>query len=233
MIKIKIAELIIGIDNRFDHIVHLSGDYLCDGEPAFTVSATDDELVKEAGHQDTECSSGYLESIVVYRKIAEQLPHYDAFVFHGAIISYDGHGFVFTARSGVGKTTHTRLWMSEFGDKASYVNGDKPIVRFKDGVPYAYGTPWRGKEGYGANTSVPLEGVAIIERGSENIAYVIDKKDCAVKIMTQTYIPKSPVAAALTMKLLDRLLSSVKLVRLECNMDPEASHIAKRILLGE
>ena len=137
MITIKVAGLAIGIDNRFEYITRLAADYLTDEPPLFTVRATEEDIAEEARMTDVRFPDGYLESIVSYRKIAEILPTYDAFVFHGAVLNYGGHALAFTAKSGTGKTTHTRLWLSEFGDKVHYLNGDKPIIRFIDGVPYA------------------------------------------------------------------------------------------------
>ncbi|MBR5449286.1 MAG: hypothetical protein IKV43_04775, partial [Clostridia bacterium] len=120
MITIKVAGLAIGIDNRFEYITRLAADYLTDEPPLFTVRATDDDIAEEAKMTDVKFPDGYLESIVAYRKIAEILPSYDAFVFHGAVLNYDGRAVAFTAKSGVGKTTHTRLWLSEFGEKVHY-----------------------------------------------------------------------------------------------------------------
>ena len=81
MIRIKVAGLAIGIDNRFEYVRELASDYLTDEEPLFTVAATDAELEAERSISEHDFSNGYLESIVAYRKIAEQLPRFDAFVF--------------------------------------------------------------------------------------------------------------------------------------------------------
>ncbi|MDD7517902.1 hypothetical protein [Ruminococcus flavefaciens] len=44
-----------------------------------------------------------------------KMPDYDTVLFHGSVIAVDGHGFLFTAKSGTGKSTHTRLWREYFG----------------------------------------------------------------------------------------------------------------------
>lgn len=231
MITIKIADISIGIDNKYLHIVDLARDYLTDTTPEFTVSATESELDKEASLSECEFTRGYLEAVVVYRKIAEQLPRYDAFVFHGAVLSYDGEAYAVTARSGVGKTTHTRLWHDAFGDRVHYLNGDKPIVRLIDGVLYACGTPWQGKEDYGRNEMLPLRSIAFLERGEQNRAFEISISDAAVRLASQIYIPKeNRVNTLLAMSLLDKLIKGVRLVRLECNMDVSAAHVAMKAM---
>lgn len=233
MIKIRIADLTVGIDNRFDYIVELAHDYLTEGDADFTVSVTDAELDEERAQSEYAFSRGYLESIVAYRKIAEELPRYDAFVFHGAVLNLDGEAYAFTAPSGTGKTTHTRLWLREFGSRVHYLNGDKPIIRFKDGIPYAYGTPWRGKEGYGVNESAPLRAIAFLGRGEVNTAAEIPSTEIATRLITQIYVSrKNPMQAVLTMRLADRLTRTVRLIDLRCNMEPDAAHVSLRAMRG-
>ncbi len=234
MITIKIAEISIGIDNKYQNIVYLAKDYLTDEEPEFTVSVTDGEIEEERVSSETDYTSGYYESIIAYRKIAERLPDYDAFLFHGSVIEYGEKAYIITAHSGVGKTTHTRLWMSEFGDKVKILNGDKPTVRIINGEAYACGTPWQGKENYGRNVIRKIAGFAFLTRGEVNKAYAIAPSDAVMRFMSQIYLPKKSKSALLkTMNLADRVLKDVKLVHLECNMNPEAAHVCREALVGE
>lgn len=232
MITVKIAGIPIGIDNRFDYVRSISVDYLTDEEPCFTVNATDAEIDAEGNMSDEVYSKNYLESIVVFRKIAERLPQYDAIVFHSAILVKDGKAYAFTAKSGTGKTTHTRLWLSRFGDAVHYLNGDKPVIRLIDGTAYAFGTPWRGKEGYGANESAPLAAIALLERDEKNSAEIIDSNGGVIRLMTQIHIPKDPACAALAMRIADRIISSVRFVELKCNLDAEAADVAANAMLN-
>ena len=123
------------------------------------------------------------------------------------------------------------------------VNGDKPIVRFFDevfcknqgleipegtefGVPYAYGTPWNGKENLGGNMRTKIKHICFIERSETNFVTKIDKKEAVERIMKQVYMPKDPVALANTLKLVDRLINSCELWIIHCNMEPESAKIA-------
>ena len=209
----------------------MARDYLTELEPQFIVSADENELDKEASLSEYEFTRGYLEAIVVYRKIAERLPSFDAFVFHGAVLSLDGDAYAITAKSGVGKTTHTRLWLDAFGERVHYLNGDKPVIRFIDGVPYACGTPWQGKEDYGRNEMRPLRAIAFLDRGAENHAFEIPLRDAALRMASQIYLPKeSRVNTLRAMSLLDKLLKSVRLVRIECNMEKTAALVAMQAM---
>lgn len=229
--KISVAGLTVELNNRYDHIVRLARDYTApDSEPDFSVFATDEELEEERRASNYNFDNGYLESIVLYRKIAEQLPRYNAYVFHGAVLGIDGEAYAFTAKSGVGKTTHIRLWHEVFGNKVHVLNGDKPIIRFIDGVPYAAGTPWRGKENYGIPEMLPLKGIGFLERAEQNSAEEMSISDAQIRLVSQMYIPKDRMGALLALGLADKTLKSVRLVSVRANMEREAAEKAYRVL---
>ena len=85
-------------------------------------------------------SDAYLETLAVYRKIADHILSCDTLLFHGSVIAIDGEGYLFTAKSGTGKSTHTRLWREYFGERAVMVNDDKPLLHITDSGVTAYGT---------------------------------------------------------------------------------------------
>ena len=234
MITINIADLPIGIDNRFTHIEAQAKEYLTDKTPIFTVSVTDKDIKEEREASNTNYTDGYYESIISYRKIAERLPEYDAFLFHGCAIEYKGKAYIITASSGVGKTTHMRLWLKEFGSEVTVINGDKPTVRIIDGEPFVFGTPWQGKECYGENIRAKIGGIVFLERAPENKAQKISTDEASTKFITQIYLPKTTRSALVkTMLLADKTINSVKLVRLECNMEREAAYVSRAALLDE
>ena len=233
MITVNFADIPVGLDNKHGYTAALCADYLSDRSPLFTVCATEEEIAREREVNEIKTSDAYLESIVLYRKVAERLPEYDAVVFHGAVLNFEGRAYLFTARSGVGKTTHTRLWLRRFGDRVHYLNGDKPIIRFVDGIPYAYGTPYKGKEGYGVNERAPLRGIVFVERGEHNESFTVAPEDAVMKLVTQLYLPKRGSGALRALSIADRLIRGVRLVGLRCNMDVEAAEVAYRALTDE
>lgn len=224
MFNISIAGIPIGIDNRYAEIERISRDFLTDELPEFTVRATDDELSAELA-LGTGAPPELCESIVLYRKIAERLSDYDALVFHSAVVVMDGNAYAITARSGVGKTTHLRLWLKAFGDRAYILNGDKPTVRRIDGRIYVSGTPWRGKEGYGRVGMLPLCGIGFLKRAPSPYAEDITPEQALDDFLAQIYIPKN-AGAIKTLALADEMLSSVPLIRLHVNMDVSSAEVA-------
>ena len=234
MIDICIGGITVGIENRFPLLAALCRDYAAaDSERDFSVCVSDKDLEEEREMADGEYSDAYIESIAAYRKIAERIPDYDAFVFHGAVIAHEGRAYAVTARSGVGKTTHLRLWLQAFGDKVHILNGDKPILRVINGTVYAAGTPWRGKENYGINEMLPLHGIAFLERSEENFAKAVSPSDALVPLISQIYLPRSPRGASLVLSVANKVISTVPLYRLGVNMDIKAAHVAFEAFTGK
>ena len=178
----------------------------------------------------------YFESILAHRKLAEWLPTHGAFVLHSACFDVGGVGVAFAAHSGTGKTTHMRLWKEYLGDKMVVVNGDKPIVRFFEDepeTPYAYGTPWNGKEGLGCNMRTPMKHICFIERAEENSCEPMGSGEAIDLIFNQVYMPKDPLAVLATMQLINRFINSCTLWKIKCNMDISAAEVAYKTIFPE
>ena len=232
--KLSLAGLNVEAKTRLGFVEKLTADYRSDSDNVdLTVEVTDDDIRSEAMASEIKYGAGYLESIALYRKIAENLPFYDAVVFHGAVVAYKGQAYAFTARSGVGKTTHIRLWLERFGDEVHVLNGDKPILRVIDGTVYAAGTPWRGKEGYGIPEMLPLRAVAFINRADEPSAAEITTSDALTRFASQVYIPNEPRAALRSLSVLNKIISGVKLYDVFATMEPERAEISFATLTGE
>ena len=230
MFTCNIADFAVTIRNRYSSIESISKDYLIsDANCDFYIRLEKEELYHEAENADQDYNLNYIEEIAAYRKLAEWLPLNNAFLLHSATFDVGGVGVAFAAHSGTGKTTHMNLWQQLLGDKMVVVNGDKPIVRFFDDepeTPYAYGTPWNGKERLGCNMRTPLKHICFIERSETNFVEPVKKEEVINLIFNQVYMPKDPVAVMNTMQLIDRLLSCCNLWKIHCNMEPQAAEIA-------
>ena len=240
MITIQLAGLAIGLENRYSFIEKMCVDYLTEEPPMFVVRASEEEIDKEnesvrlVNGITKELPRGYLESIVLYREIAKRLPMYDAFVFHGVALEYEGQALLFTAKSGVGKTTHTRLWLSRYKDKVKILNGDKPILRLIDGMPYIFGSPWQGKENYGYNGKAPLRALAFVHRSPENHAERITDAGMAIlPFLSQTYVPQHEDSVSRVFSITDTVLKSIRLANIYVNMESDAPDVAFRVMVED
>lgn len=234
--KYKIADKVIEVTSLHEKVHNYCKDYASDEVADFLVSTTQEDIDFEAqreiicaereGREPLKSSDDYREELAVYRKIAEKMPDYNTVLFHGSVIAVDGQGFLFIAKSGTGKSTHTRLWREYFGDKAIMVNDDKPLLKITDNGVIAYGTPYNGKHQLGCNMSVPLKALCILTRGEKNSIVRIEKSDAYAMLLQQVYRPIKTLQMAKTLRLIDELAVNVELYRLTCNMDIEAAEVA-------
>ena len=234
--RIALAGEVIEISALHNELRAFCKDYLTDEPASFHVIITPADISYEREKACREAAvqgiapdayyDEYLETLAAYRKIAEILIDRDTLLFHGSCISVDDEAYLFTAKSGTGKSTHTQLWQRQFGSRAVIINDDKPLLKLdKHGVT-VYGTPWDGKHRRSTNIACPLKAICILTRSEENHIQRIDKKAALPMLLQQSYRPADPAAMQKTLALVDRLSRSVALYNLNCNMEPEAAQVA-------
>lgn len=210
------------------------GDITTESVTRIRITQSDIDFEREkSAREDTKegipirhFSDAYLETLAVYRKIADHLLSCDTLLFHGSVIAVDGEGYLFTAKSGTGKSTHTRLWREYFGERAVMVNDDKPLLHITDSGVTAYGTPWDGKHRLSTNIAVPLKGICVLTRDITNHIEQAESHAAYPLIVQQTNRSLSSDGMKQTLSLIDRMLNAVPVYRLGCNMDIEAAKVA-------
>ena len=91
----------------------------------------------------------------------------DTVLLHASVIRKDGRGYLMTAPSGTGKSTHTFLWYKNIPG-CDLMNDDNPVVRIVDGQPVIYGTPWSGKTPCYRNIEAPVGALVRIQQRPKN-----------------------------------------------------------------
>ncbi|MEE3451549.1 MAG: hypothetical protein VZR27_12815 [Acutalibacteraceae bacterium] len=232
----KIADKVVEINSIYDKVHEYCADYQTDEPAVYCVITTQEDIEFEReksargdkieGIPIRHFSDSYLEELAVYRKIAEKMIDYDTLLFHGSIVSVDGQGYLFTAKSGTGKSTHTRLWREYFGDRAVMVNDDKPLLHITESGVVAYGTPYNCKHRIGSNISVPLKAICILTRATDNHIEPITREQAYTMLLRQVYRPANSLKMIKTLSLIDILADAVNLYWLGCNMDISAAKVA-------
>ena len=246
-LKLRLSGVNIVANVEFDSTREYCLDYLSDFECAdVTLSVTIDDLRAERDKYHADCrrdgtepknlSRAYFETLALYRKICDALIDFNILLLHGSSLAVDGRGFLFTARSGVGKSTHARIYRERFGERVEMINDDKPLISVTDNGAFIHGTPWDGKHRLSANITRPLSAICILKRGAENRIERVSLLNALPDIIAQTHIPRDKEKTERVLNLLDKLVHNVKLYRLECNTDPssvETSYEAMREIKNE
>lgn len=171
------------------------------------------------------------ERVLAYMESAYQfyleLVNYEGFYLHSSAVVRDGKAYLFSGPSRVGKSTHTRLWQDAFGPDIRVINDDKPALRRVDGVWYAYGTPWCGKDGINANEMAPLAGVCFLRKAKENKIRRLSKIEAMQKILSQTIYKFSDVNQLdKLLGHLDVFLQEIPVYELENVPEPSAARLS-------
>ena len=233
---VMLAEIPVRIRPIHPEMADFLAQYRCDEEPAFTLEMSREDLERERrisaetharkGEPVPRSSDRYLETLAIYRKLAEELLERDVLLFHGSAVAVDGEAYLFTAKSGTGKSTHARLWREAFGDRAVMINDDKPLLRVSEEGVRVYGTPWNGKHRLGGNLSAPLKALCVLTRDEHNHIEPISREEAFAVLFQQSYRPAREENLPRLLALLERLSRKVGLYRLGCNMEPEAAIIS-------
>lgn len=150
-----------------------------------------------------------------------------ACVLHGVVMEYQGKGVLFTAASGVGKTTHTRMWRDM--ENALILNGDRCLCRKVDGKWYAYGMPWAGSSGEYINRRVPLSLIVELERGKDNVIMPVTPFEGTLGLMQHVFAPAWPGKLQNAgFDCCDELAREIPILRYACRPEPESVKVLKK-----
>ena len=224
-----IAGLKVNMNLRFPYTIERAKAYLVGEDidsPDMCVNITDEDLDRWIKHFKSEEFTDQFEYMLAGGSFYQQLLDFDGMMLHASAVVVDEKAYLFSAKSGTGKSTHTELWLKLFGDKAYILNDDKPAIRYEDGKLYAYGTPFSGKHDLSANKRAEVAGICFLERALENSIEQISPKQSVHLMLEQTIRSNEIEFMDKLLFVMDKLLTSVKVYKLHCNMDISAARLA-------
>jgi len=236
---ISIADRIIEIHSLYEDCISRCSDYVLnnvDGntKPDIIIDVVPRDIMRENdAYQKNDqglylyYNPGYLENFAIQRKISEIMPDFDTFLMHGAVVGCNGCAYMFTAPSGVGKSTRIKLWLQAFPD-SFVINGDKPFIKVTDDCIIAYGSPWCGKEHWNKNVGIPLQAIFILERAEDEDDSIeeVTMSDVYSDLVKQVYQPHNTQHMLKTIQLLNRMEGKVRFFRFRSNPTIEGVQLA-------
>ena len=212
--------------------------YESEGEPDFFIAVTEEEIRREKVENSSNgrwrFTLSAMEFFAIQRQIVSRFSGHGVLLFHGSAICVDGRTYIFTAPSGTGKSTHTRLWREMLTDHdVVMLNDDKPFLKVEDGRVTAYGSPWRGKESLGCKMSAPVEAICSISQGLKNVIREATPEEMYPIFYEQSLRPLDKEGTENHLRTLDLLTRSVRLYKYECNMSLEAARLSYETMAGK
>lgn len=108
-------------------------------------------------------------------------------ILHAAGFTRDGKGYIFPGVSGAGKTTLSRLLMTD--SRFVPLSDDRIIVRRSERGYVCFGTPWPGEAGVAANRQAPLAGIYFLRQAQENRIVGLSPRAAFEQFMPISSIP--------------------------------------------
>jgi len=151
-------------------------------------------------------------------------------VVHASAVKHREQGIIFSAPSGTGKSTQAMLWQTHV-EHSVILNDDTPAIRFLEGRPHVFGTPWSGSSGIYCDESVPLTAVILLEQSKVNQISQISVQQALPLFLPRFFLPyfdQGMMDEALSV--CDALLDSVPVYLLRCRPDLGAVEAVKQLI---
>lgn len=138
---IKLAGINIGVCASFLSSKNFCKDYITNDAPQINVEINATDIKAEDVASDEKYSENYLETLAIYRKIADALIDYDIILMHGSAVCVNGTCHILTGPSGAGKSTHAALLKRYAPENTTIINDDKPLIKISNTECEVFGTP--------------------------------------------------------------------------------------------
>ena len=152
------------------------------------------------------------------------LLHRGGLILHASYIICNGRAILFTAPSGTGKSTQAELWAE--AKNAEIINGDRAVLREKDGGMWSYSLPFAGSSGICVNKSAPLRAVVVLTQAAENSVCELAPAEAIKHLYSQCALNRwnrEEVEAVL--EALTKMARKIRVVKLDCLPDQSAVEI--------
>ena len=233
--RIKLVNVVFEINAFYETTKEYCRDFFSDEKVDYVITMKQEDLENESSNSKDNKVYVTEEISALYRKIADLFIEQGVIVFHGSSFKVNDYGFIVTAHSGVGKSTHVRLLKEYLGNEFEYINDDKPLLEVKDNEITLYSSPWNGKERRGNNIHAPLKSVIFLNRGITNTYRKLDnKEEIYFKLLSQVYLPKEKSKREKALKIIDILLKRINFYEINVNMDISSAQMtSERIIKNE
>lgn len=224
----RIADITVDMGYKYDRMKNQADAYRIREEkcPEITIYLSD-SFLEQKSRENPQITPEMGEYIYTGSVFYSGLILFGGFMLHASAVLMDSKAYIFSASSGVGKSTHTAMWQKVFGkDRAKILNDDKPAIRIEEDGIFAFGTPWSGKTDLNINVKAPIAGICFLERGKINKIRRENGGAVIAKMLAQTIRPYDEKDMDMLLGHLDRVLREIPVYTLSCDISEEAVYTA-------
>lgn len=189
-------------------------------------------LKKDATHVLCYCLPPYSESFhydlfhalrLVYLYLAQC---HGMVALHSASILYQDKAWLFSGRSGMGKSTHTNLWKEFY--HTPVINGDLNLLAMVNGQPVVHGIPWCGTSETFDTKTYPLGGIILLKQAPKDVVEELspDKQQLLVcqRLISPTWTAE---LFDMNLQLVKEISKKIMICRLHCTKEGSAAETMK------
>lgn len=184
-----------------------------------------EEFIKKKNKEIPHLSMDEHEYMWTCEAFYSELLKHNGMMLHSSCVEKDGFAYLFSARSGTGKSTHTHLWLKNLTG-TRIINDDKPALICENDTWYACGTPFSGKTNENLDVKIPVRAITFLHRSEKNEVKRIPAIQAVGMLLEQTIKPADRSLAESMLDLVDKLLREIPVFSLGCNMDDDAAIVA-------
>ncbi len=231
--KYLIADFVTEYEPKYEKLKNLSKPFEYNGsrDTDISLNVTDEAISKLLKKMVSDTTLAEAEEFAYSSAFNRMVIKHNSVFIHSSALIYDGGAYLFSARSGVGKSTHTKLWQKAFGDKVQMINDDKPVVRIYNDKVIAYGTPFDGGSGIANNLSAPLKAIVFIERGQTNSVRIPSTTEIIQNLYLSSTRFINKENASLMLENFEKLMNMTNFYILTCNTDITSAYVARDAII--
>lgn len=144
-----------------------------------------------------------------------------AVFLHASLIRYQGKAILFLGQKQIGKSTQAELWRKYRG--AEVLNGDRALLRQRQGRWYAWGSPFCGTSGICVNAQAPLGAIVLLAQDTENRVRAASPREVLKAFLSGcSYDPSDRIATERVLDLAEEIGQTCPVLRLCCRPDEGA-----------
>ena len=164
--------------------------------------------------------------IYAYMAFEEVLVHHNGIVLHSSSVKWNDSAILFSASSGVGKSTQAALW--EKYENATVINGDKTVIRKIEDKYVGFGSMFAGSSGIYTNESAPVKAIVLLSQYKENVIKRVNSAEVFKRLYKETASNLWNSSFSFkVVEFLGEMLINVPVYEFKCRPDREAVEIVK------
>lgn len=164
-------------EDLLDQYYREKNGWICDAKsggnplgPLLSTWYTDsmDQIVCTVNEKPFQHPVKTLDQIIRLMPMRSIYVQFGTLFFHAAQVEYHGAGILFSGRSGIGKTTQSRLWQQHVG--ATRICNDRTMLRKRGDTWFSYGYPMDGSDPVSSDRICRPVCVVMLDQKPQNVA---------------------------------------------------------------